>query len=57
VIVCEELGIPYEHVVVDLRKGEQKSPDYVKLQPFGQVPLIDVSLLSDHYPHYCSKVV
>jgi glutathione S-transferase len=30
-----------EFVLVDLQKGEQKQPDYLAKQPFGQVPVID----------------
>lgn len=33
----EEAGIPYKSKV--LKQGEQKSPDYLSLQPFGQVPV------------------
>ncbi len=35
----EEAGIPYEQQLLD--QGDQKSPDYLKLQPFGQVPAIE----------------
>ena len=35
-------GLAYESVFVHLRKGEQRAPDYVKLNPQGLVPtLID----------------
>lgn len=34
------LDIEYEFVRVDLLKGEHKSPEYLKLNPFGQVPLL-----------------
>jgi glutathione S-transferase len=36
----EELGIPYEKVRIDLKAGEQKQPEYLKLNPNGAVPLI-----------------
>ena len=36
----EELGVPYEKVQIDLKAGEQKKPDYLKLNPNGRVPLI-----------------
>lgn len=39
--VLEELNIPYEFVVVDLLKGEQKDEAFKEHQPFGQVPYID----------------
>ncbi|KAJ4728988.1 Glutathione S-transferase [Melia azedarach] len=41
VLVClVEKEIEYEVVPVDLLKGEHKSPEYLKLQPFGSVPLL-----------------
>lgn len=35
------LGLPVELVEVDLRKGEHKRPDFLALNPFGQVPVLD----------------
>lgn len=34
------LNIQYEFIRVDLLKKEHKSPEYLKLNPFGQVPLL-----------------
>lgn len=34
------LGLPYEVLPVDLGKGQQKSPAFLALNPFGQVPVI-----------------
>ena len=39
-IALEELGLPYEVHVVDLLAGEQKHPDYVRLNPNGRIPTI-----------------
>ena len=39
--VFNYLDVPFELVVVDLRKGEQKAPEYLEKQPFGQVPYLD----------------
>ncbi|KAG7085972.1 hypothetical protein E1B28_003497 [Marasmius oreades] len=39
--VLHEKQIPYELVVIDLGKGEHKAPEFVKYQPFGQVPYIN----------------
>ena len=39
--MCEEKGIPYEQTILNFAAGEHKSPDYVKLMPFGKVPTID----------------
>jgi GST-like protein len=41
VALClEELGLPYEPVPVDTRKGEQFEPAYTALNPNGKVPTI-----------------
>jgi glutathione S-transferase len=34
------LGIDYEWIKVDLLKGEHKTAEFLKLNPFGQVPLL-----------------
>ena len=36
----EELGVPYEKVVLDLQKQEQRKPEFLKLNPNGKVPLL-----------------
>ncbi|WP_224363587.1 glutathione S-transferase family protein [Hyalangium versicolor] len=41
--ILEELGIPYELAPVDLLKGEQKEPAYLKVHPMGQLPAIEDS--------------
>ncbi|THH27556.1 hypothetical protein EUX98_g6628 [Antrodiella citrinella] len=53
-VVCEELGIPYELVVVNLAKGEQKAPAFLEHQPFGVVPYI---VDDDGYELYESRAV
>ncbi|XP_027368135.1 glutathione S-transferase F9-like [Abrus precatorius] len=41
VLVClVEKEIEFEVVPVDVLKGEQRDPEYLKLQPFGVVPVI-----------------
>ncbi|XP_020206649.1 glutathione S-transferase F9 [Cajanus cajan] len=41
VLVClVEKEIEFEVVPVDVSKGEHKDPEYLKLQPFGVVPVI-----------------
>lgn len=36
------LGLPREFILVDLKHGAQKAPDFMaRLNPFGQVPVID----------------
>ena len=34
------LEIEYQFIRVDLMKGEHKTPEYLQLNPFGQVPLL-----------------
>ena len=36
----EELGIPYELVILDLQANEQQQPDYLAIHPMGKVPAI-----------------
>jgi glutathione S-transferase len=35
------LGVPHELVDVDLMKGAHKAPEFLRLSPFGQVPVLD----------------
>jgi glutathione S-transferase len=39
-VVLEEKKLPFEIVPVDLRKGEQKTPQFLKLNPYGKVPVL-----------------
>ncbi|KAI4119313.1 MAG: hypothetical protein LQ338_007297 [Usnochroma carphineum] len=36
-----EKDLPYEHIRIDIAKGDQKSEAYKKLQPFGKVPALE----------------
>ena len=40
-LYLEESGLPYEPVKIDTRKGEQFTPDYLKINPNAKVPAID----------------
>jgi GST-like protein len=41
VALClEEMGLPYEPVPVDTRKGEQHSPEFLAINPNAKVPVI-----------------
>ncbi|MDZ8055663.1 MAG: glutathione S-transferase family protein [Aulosira sp. ZfuVER01] len=39
-LLLELLNLDYEWIKVDLMKGEHKLPEYLALNPFGQVPLL-----------------
>jgi len=34
------LGVPFESVVVDLREGEHRKPEFLALNPLGQIPVL-----------------
>ncbi len=39
-IVLEELGVPYERVLVDPAAGAHKAPAYLRLNPNGLIPVL-----------------
>src|SRR5882672_11829561 len=39
-VVLEEKEIPYRMIPVELKSGEQKKPDFLRLNPYGKVPVI-----------------
>jgi glutathione S-transferase len=39
-VVLAEKNLPYETVPVDLTKKEQKAPEYLKMNPYGKVPVL-----------------
>lgn len=38
--MLEEVGEPYETVLLDLKAGDQRKPDYLALNPMGKVPTL-----------------
>ena len=39
-VLLEELGVPYELVLVDRTRDAHKSPEYLRLNPNGQIPVL-----------------
>jgi glutathione S-transferase len=39
-VVLAEKDLEYEKVFVDLRKQEQKAPEFVRMNPYGKVPVL-----------------
>lgn len=35
------LGLPHELIEVDVQAGQHKSPEFLALNPFGQIPVLD----------------
>ena len=62
-LVLAEKDLSYEKTFVDLMKNEQKSPEFLRLNPYGKVPVLmddgeaiyDSTVineyLEDEYPH------
>merc|ERR1712198_574146 len=40
VIFCRAAGIPHEHVPVRITAGDNKTPEYTKMNPFQKVPVL-----------------
>jgi GSH-dependent disulfide-bond oxidoreductase len=39
-IMLEEIGLPYEPHTIDFGKGDQKTPEFLSLNPNGKIPAI-----------------
>ena len=39
-VALEEMGLPYKVFPVNITKGEQRAPDFLKLSPNGRIPAI-----------------
>src|SRR4051812_44056627 len=39
--LAKELGLEIDAIEIDLHSGQHKSPDFLKLNPNGQVPVLD----------------
>src|SRR5918994_292208 len=56
-VVLAEKNLSYDIVPIDLRKGEQKTPEYLNLNPYGKVPVLTddgtviYEYLNEKYPN------
>ena len=55
-ITLEELELPYEVHVIDLGTGDQKKPDFLRLNPNGRIPAI-VDGDADDFPIFESGAI
>jgi len=55
-VTLEELALPYETHVVDITKGDQKRPEYLKINPNGRIPAI-VDREEDNFPVFESGAI
>ena len=39
-IMLEEIGLPYEAHLIDFGKNDQKTPEFLSLNPYGKIPAI-----------------
>ncbi len=39
-VALEEMGLPYDVLVVDITKGEQNAPEFLKISPNNKIPAI-----------------
>ena len=39
-VALEEMGLPYSVKVIDIRKGDQRDPEFLKISPNGKIPAI-----------------
>jgi glutathione S-transferase len=57
-ILLEEIGAPYRLALVDREKGAHKSPEYLKLNPAGLIPvLVDGDLVLPETAAICMHLV
>ncbi|KAJ6474424.1 glutathione S-transferase [Mycena vitilis] len=67
-LLLAEKQISFEHQVISLSRKEQKTPNFVAMHPFGQIPVIDddgfilyesraiCRYLCDKYPEQCTSL-
>jgi glutathione S-transferase len=42
-LALAQLGIPYRKIEIDILQGESRTPEFIALNPSGQVPLLEVA--------------
>jgi glutathione S-transferase/GST-like protein len=52
-VALEEMGLPYEVKAIDLMKGEQKTPEFLAINPNGRIPAI----VDDGFPVFESGAI
>jgi glutathione S-transferase/GST-like protein len=52
-VALEEMALPYQVVAVDLTRGEQKTPEFLAINPNGRVP----ALVDDGFPIFESGAI
>jgi glutathione S-transferase len=42
-LALAQLGVPFRKVEIDILQGESKTPEFLAMNPSGQVPLLEVA--------------
>ena len=42
-LALARLGVPYRRVEIDILQGESRTPEFIAMNPSGQVPLLEVA--------------
>ncbi|MEE8580615.1 MAG: glutathione S-transferase family protein [Myxococcota bacterium] len=41
-LLLTQLGIPFERIELDIRRGESRTPDFLRKNPNGRIPLLEL---------------
>lgn len=41
-LLLRQLGLPFEHIEVDILRGESRTPDFLAMNPNGRIPVLEV---------------
>jgi len=53
--LLREIGIPFEHVPTDFLRGGNKTPDFLRLNPNGKVPVLTDGEMSAVAPRHFDR--